>query len=62
MQLLKFFFNLEIVGPPYPAGSSGDPLNHPDLARMSPTELADLPLYPQDPPPLPEQLAPGECP
>jgi hypothetical protein len=40
--------NEETVEPPYRADltgdPAGDPLSHPDLARMSLTELADLPL------------------
>lgn len=44
MQWLKFFLNEETVEPSYGADPAGDPLCHPDLARMSLTELADLPL------------------
>lgn len=44
MQWLKFFLNEEIVEPPYGVDPAGDPLAHPDLARMSLIELADLPL------------------
>jgi hypothetical protein len=44
MQWLKFFLNEETAEPPYGADPAGDPLFHPDLARMSLTELADLPL------------------
>jgi hypothetical protein len=44
MQWIKFFLNEEIVEPSYGTDSTGDPLSHPDLARMSLTELADLPL------------------
>ncbi|WP_313760470.1 hypothetical protein [Rhizobium sp.] len=36
--------NEEIVEPLYGVDPAGDPLSHPDLARMSLTELADLPL------------------
>jgi hypothetical protein len=32
-----------------------DPIDHPDLARMSPNELADLPLWPiAEPRPAPK--------
>jgi hypothetical protein len=48
MRLLQFFLNKEIVAPPYVTDPGQDPLNHPDLARMSLTELADLPLSPQN--------------
>lgn len=41
MQLLKFFFMKEMIEP------LPDPLSHPDVARMSLTELADLPLMPE---------------
>jgi hypothetical protein len=44
MHWLKFFLNEEIVEPLYGVDPAGDPLSHPDLARMSLTELADLPL------------------
>lgn len=44
MQWLKFFLNEQIVEPPCGVDPAGDPLSHPDLARMSLTELADLPL------------------
>ncbi|WP_112944464.1 MULTISPECIES: hypothetical protein [unclassified Rhizobium] len=44
MQWLKFFLNEEAAEPPYGADPAGDPLSHPDLARMSLRELADLPL------------------
>ncbi len=44
MQWLKFFLNEETVEPSDVANPAGDPLSHPDLARMSLTELADLPL------------------
>ncbi|MGV2075001.1 MULTISPECIES: hypothetical protein [unclassified Rhizobium] len=36
--------NEETAEPSYGADPAGDPLSHPDLARMSLTELADLPL------------------
>ncbi|WP_375174272.1 hypothetical protein [Pseudooceanicola sp.] len=35
---------------PVPAPAPGDPFDHPDIARMSMRELADLPLTP---PPTP---------
>lgn len=44
MQLLKFFFTEEVIDPPYVIQPSGDPLSHPEVARMSLTELADLPM------------------
>ncbi len=44
MQWLKFFLNEETAEPSYGVDQAGDPLSHPDLARMSLTELADLPL------------------
>ncbi|WP_411969761.1 hypothetical protein [Rhizobium sp. 3T7] len=47
MQILKFFLSVETIEPPYNADIKQDPLNHPDLARMSPTALADLPLGPE---------------
>ncbi len=47
MQILKFFLSVETMEPPYSADVKRDPLFHPDLARMSPTALADLPLGPQ---------------
>ena len=59
MQILKFFLSIETIEPPYRADSKRDPLYHPDLARMSPTALADLPLGPQPRAPAkePQQLA-----
>ncbi len=47
IDLLKFFLSSEIVEPPYVANPTKDPLTHPDVARMSLTELADLPFLPQ---------------
>ena len=47
MRILKFFLSIETIEPPYGADSDRDPLYHPDLSRMSPTALADLPLGPQ---------------
>jgi hypothetical protein len=62
MQLLKFFLNLETIEPPYVSDPAQDPLNHPDLERMSQTELADLPLEPQWLPPSPDQPTLARCP
>lgn len=61
MQLLKFFLNVEIIDPPYVTDPGQDPLNHPDLARMSLTELADLPLVAQGRAPLPQKPALAVC-
>jgi hypothetical protein len=61
MQLLKFFLNIETIDPPYLSDPGRDPLNHPDLARMSLTELADLPLAPQKRQSQPGKPALGEC-
>jgi|GEM_PF-1605634 len=55
MQILKFFLSVETIEPPYNADIKQDPLNHPDLARMSPTALADLPLGPEPRTPKPER-------
>ena len=33
----------------FPPDCPPDPIDHPALARMSPDELADLPLWPLDP-------------
>ncbi len=44
MRLLKFFFNSGDVDAAHPIHTKVDPFDHPDLARMSLTELADLPL------------------
>ncbi|CCM74758.1 hypothetical protein BN77_1898 [Rhizobium mesoamericanum STM3625] len=59
MRIFKFFSSIETIEPPYSADSKRDPLYHPDLARMSPTALADLPLGPQPHTPAsePRQLA-----
>jgi len=61
MQILKFFLSVETVEPPYSADSKRDPLYHPDLARMSPTALADLPLGPQPRAPEQEPLQLAKC-
>lgn len=47
IDLLKFFLSSETVETPYVANPTKDPLTHPDVARMSLTELADLPFSPQ---------------
>ncbi len=44
MQLLQFFLNRSPVLPLGEADDNQDPLQHPDLARMSLRELADLPI------------------
>lgn len=63
MSLLKFFLN-----PGAPAQSAllegwrKDPLSHPDLARMSGRELADLPLSVAPPAPTAINVArPSTC-
>ncbi|MDP9812535.1 hypothetical protein J2W42_005405 [Rhizobium tibeticum] len=61
MQILKFFFSVETIEPPYSADINRDPLYHPDLARMSPTALADLPLGPQPSTPKPERQPLARC-
>jgi hypothetical protein len=44
MRLLKFFFNSCDVDATHSMHTKADPFDHPDLARMSLTKLADLPL------------------
>ncbi|EJL56303.1 hypothetical protein PMI09_01908 [Rhizobium sp. CF122] len=61
MQILKFFLSVETIEPPYNADIKQDPLNHPDLARMSPTALADLPLGPEPRTPKPERPRLARC-
>lgn len=61
MQILKFFLSLETIEPPYGADSDRDPLYHPDLARMSPTALADLPLGQQQRTPARKQRPLAKC-
>ncbi|WP_338012504.1 hypothetical protein [Rhizobium sp. Root708] len=53
--------SLETIEPPYGADSDRDPLSHPDLARMTPTALADLPLGPQPRIPAREQPQLANC-
>ncbi len=61
MQLLKFFLNIETIDPPYLSDLGRDPLNHPDLARMSLTELADLPCSACSGTSQPGETSAGEC-
>lgn len=61
MQIFKFFLSVETIEPPYGADVKRDPLYHPDLARMSPTALADLPLGPQPRPLAPEPRRLAKC-
>ncbi|WP_088692256.1 MULTISPECIES: hypothetical protein [unclassified Rhizobium] len=61
MQILKFFLSVETVVPPYSADIKRDPLYHPDLARMSPTALADLPLGPRPGAQTPERQPLARC-
>ncbi|MGY5791867.1 hypothetical protein ACXHXM_16650 len=53
--------SVETIEPPYSADSKRDPLYHPELARMSPTALADLPLGPQPRAPEQEPLQLAKC-
>jgi len=46
MFMLKFFFNHPHRDPD--GQEAADPLSHPDLTAMSLTELADLPLMPEN--------------
>ena len=61
MRIFKFFLSVETIEPPYSADIKQDPLNHPDLARMSLTALADLPLGPEPRTLKPEQPQLARC-
>ncbi|MBB3539902.1 hypothetical protein FHT76_002234 [Rhizobium sp. BK176] len=61
MQFLKFFLSVETLDPPYSADTRQDPLNHPDLTRMSLRALADLPLGPEPRKPQPQRPQLARC-
>ncbi|EPE99585.1 hypothetical protein RGCCGE502_05360 [Rhizobium grahamii CCGE 502] len=61
MQFLKFFLSVETLDPPYSTDTRQDPLNHPDLTRMSLTALADLPFGPEPRKPKPQRPQLARC-
>jgi hypothetical protein len=44
MRLLKFFFSSDGADATHSIHTKADPFDHPDLGKMSLTELADLPI------------------
>jgi hypothetical protein len=47
MIMLKLFMRRQFTGHPATSYDRRDPLAHPEIRRMTPRELADLPLSPR---------------